>query len=99
MPRTAAPRRGAARPRTTYHHGNLRSAPIDGASALLERDGPLGVTLRGAARQAGVSQAAPYRHFPSKSALLAAAAEAALQDLVRTVTPPPRRPPPSPTPP
>jgi len=86
MPRAAAARRGTARPRTTYHHGNLRSALIDGASVLLERDGPLGVTLRGAARQAGVSQAAPYRHFPSKSALLAAVAEAGFEDLVRTMS-------------
>src|SRR5262249_2842637 len=86
MPRAAAARRGTARPRTTYHHGNLRSALIDGASALLEHDGPLGGPLPGAARQAGVSQAAPYRHFPSKSALLAAVAEAGFEDLVRTMS-------------
>jgi AcrR family transcriptional regulator len=40
----------------------------------LDRHGPDGVTLRGAARAAGVSQAAPYRHFASKEALLAAVA-------------------------
>jgi len=75
----------AARRRTTYHHGNLRAALIDGASDLLEREGPLGVTLRGAAREAGVSQAAPYRHFASKSALLAAVAEAGFASLARTM--------------
>lgn len=91
MPRAAASRRGVARPRTTYHHGNLRSALIDGASALLERDGPLGVTLRGAARQAGVSQAAPYRHFSSKSALLAAVAEAGFESLVQAMSSAARR--------
>ena len=44
------------------------------ATRLLDRHGPDGVTLRGAARQAGVSQAAPYRHFAGKEALLAAVA-------------------------
>ena len=82
MGRVVRPRPG---PRATYHHGNLRSALIEGASTLLEREGPLGVTLRGAARQAGVSQAAPYRHFPNKSALLAAVAEAGFESLVRTM--------------
>jgi AcrR family transcriptional regulator len=65
----AAPRRKA------YHHGNLRPALVDAATALLRAEGPLGVTLRGAARRAGVSQAAPYRHFHDKEALLAAVAE------------------------
>jgi AcrR family transcriptional regulator len=52
---------------------------VAAATRLLDRHGPQGVTLRGAARQAGVSQAAPYRHFASKEALLAAvAAEAFL---------------------
>ena len=82
MGRAVRPRPGS---RATYHHGNLRSALIDGASTLLEREGPLGVTLRGAARQAGVSQAAPYRHFPNKSALLAAVAEAGFESLVRSM--------------
>jgi AcrR family transcriptional regulator len=80
-------RRGrAVRQRATYHHGDLRAALISAASALLEREGPLGVTLRGAARHAGVSQAAPYRHFPSKSALLAAVAEAGFRSLARAMS-------------
>jgi len=58
-----------------YHHGNLRAALVEAATALLEDGGPLGVTLRGAARRVGVSQTAPYRHFPDKGALLAAVAE------------------------
>jgi AcrR family transcriptional regulator len=61
--------------RVAYHHGNLRAALVEAATALLEDGGPLGVTLRGAARRAGVSQTAPYRHFPDKGALLAAVAE------------------------
>ena len=65
------------RARRSYHHGDLRRSLVAAATKLLDRHGPHGVTLREAARQAGVSQAAPYRHFPSKEALLAAiAAEA-----------------------
>lgn len=76
MPR---PRRGGPRARRTYHHGDLRRSLVAAATRLLDRHGALGVTLREAARQAGVSQAAPYRHFASKEALLAAvAAEAFL---------------------
>ena len=72
-----------ARTRRRYHHGDLRRCLVAAATKLLDREGPHGVTLREAARQAGVSQAAPYRHFVSKEALLAAvAAEAfvALKD-------------------
>jgi len=86
MPRPAPSSSRVVRRRTTYHHGNLRPALIAGASALLEREGPLGVTLRGAARQAGVSQAAPYRHFASKSALLAAVAEAGFESLTHAMS-------------
>jgi AcrR family transcriptional regulator len=64
-----------------YHHGDLRRALVEAATTLLDRHGPLDVTLRGAARAAGVSQAAPYRHFASKEALLAAVAEEAFQAL------------------
>lgn len=54
-----------------YHHGDLRRALIDTAAAMLaEEDGPR-FTLREVARRAGVSHAAPYKHFPDKAALLA----------------------------
>lgn len=54
-----------------YHHGDLRRALIDTATAMLaEEDGPR-FTLREVARRAGVSHAAPYKHFPDKAALLA----------------------------
>jgi len=72
-------------PRKTYHHGNLRGALIAAATALLESRGPLGVTLRGAARAAGVSQAAPYRHFRDKQAMLAAVAESGFRQIGDTV--------------
>ena len=73
------------RRRASYHHGNLREALVAGATALLEAEGPLGVTLRGAARRAGVSQAAPYRHFRDKGALLASVAEKGFRDLDRAM--------------
>jgi AcrR family transcriptional regulator len=69
--------------RSAYHHGNLREALIGAATALLEKEGPLGVTLRGAARRAAVSQTAPYRHFADKGALLAAIAEEGFRALAR----------------
>jgi len=75
-----ATRRRAPR-RRTYHHGNLRAALVAAAVELLEAEGPLGVSLRGAARRAGVSQAAPYRHFRDKGALLAAVAEQGFRDM------------------
>ncbi|MGE4539085.1 MAG: TetR/AcrR family transcriptional regulator [Desulfovibrio sp.] len=57
-----------------YHHGNLRKALLDAGERLLERDGGGGISLRDLARTAGVSHAAPYRHFDSKSDLLTALA-------------------------
>ncbi len=59
----------------SYHHGNLRHALLEAALWLVETEGTEALTLRAAARRAGVSQAAPYRHFASKEALLAAVAE------------------------
>src|SRR5262245_53999387 len=60
--------------RTTYHHGNLQRALIDAALAALAEEGPEKLSLRDVARRAGVSPAAPYRHFPDKDALIAAVA-------------------------
>ncbi len=59
----------------SYHHGNLRDALVEGALATIREKGVQHLTLREAARRAGVSQAAPYRHFDSKEALIAAVAE------------------------
>ena len=53
-----------------YHHGDLRRALLDAAMAMLEREGAEGIGLRELARMVGVSPAAPYRHFDSKTALL-----------------------------
>ena len=62
------------KPRTTYHHGDLRRTLIEAALTAVERRGTAAITLRGVARDAGVSQAAPYNHFADKDALLAAVA-------------------------
>lgn len=70
-----------ARERGGYHHGNLRSALISAASEMLEREGPEAVSLRAVTLAAGVSRTAPYNHFDSKEALLAAIAERGFQAL------------------
>lgn len=54
-----------------YHHGDLRNALIESALAILQEEGLHGLTLRKTAARAGVSHSAPYRHFPSKEALIA----------------------------
>jgi AcrR family transcriptional regulator len=53
-----------------YHHGNLREALIDAALALIVKKGPDGFTFAEAAREAGVSPAAPYRHFRDRDELV-----------------------------
>jgi len=54
-----------------YHHGNLKEALIKAALDLIAAKGPLGFTFAEAARAAGVSQAAPYRHFRDRDELMA----------------------------
>lgn len=57
--------------RRGYHHGNLRQALIKAALELISEKGPGGFTFAEAARAAGVSPAAPYRHFRDRDALIA----------------------------
>lgn len=57
--------------RRGYHHGNLREALIQAAQDLIGAKGPAGFTIAEAARLAGVSPAAPYRHFRDAESLLA----------------------------
>ncbi|MEM9552810.1 MAG: TetR/AcrR family transcriptional regulator [Acidobacteriota bacterium] len=84
--------------RRPYHHGDLRAALVEAASALLETEGAAALSLRRVARAAGVSHAAPYRHFRDKHALLEAVAAAGfrvledrLEDLEQRFTGDPRR--------
>jgi AcrR family transcriptional regulator len=53
-----------------YHHGDLKEALIRAALELIKRHGPAGFTFAEAARSAGVSSAAPYRHFRDRDALM-----------------------------
>lgn len=64
------PERGASG-RRGYHHGNLREALVEATLKLIEEKGPQGFTLSEAAKAAGVSAAAPYRHFKGREELLA----------------------------
>lgn len=79
-PVTRARARGPARStvekkRGRYHHGDLHRALLDAALEVLSREGASALTLREVARRAGVTHAAPYRHFADKQALLATVAE------------------------
>jgi AcrR family transcriptional regulator len=59
------------RGRDSYHHGNLREALVETALRLIAERGPAGFAFVELARAAGVSPAAPYRHFADRNALLA----------------------------
>lgn len=54
-----------------YHHGDLKAALKKAALELVRQKGPRGFSLNEASRLAGVTVAAPYRHFEDKDALLA----------------------------
>ena len=60
---------------SSYHHGGLRNALIIAATELIEERGSIEFSMSEAARRAGVSSGAPYRHFKDKEALLVAVAE------------------------
>lgn len=64
-----------------YHHGNLKQALLDKALDHLTLFGPDKISLRALARDVGVSQTAPYRHFEDKTALLAALATEGFKQL------------------
>jgi AcrR family transcriptional regulator len=72
--------------RRRYHHGNLREALIEAALDLIREKGPAGFTFAEAARVAGVSPAAPYRHFRDRDALLADVAKRGFEAFTRTMT-------------
>jgi AcrR family transcriptional regulator len=71
-----------ARRRKSYHHGDLRRALIETALKRVAEEGTGALTLRDVARRVGVSQAAPYRHFRDKLALLQAVAEEGFRALM-----------------
>jgi AcrR family transcriptional regulator len=61
--------------RKGYHHGNLKQALVEATIALIEAKGPNGFTLSEAAKHAGVSAAAPYRHYKGREDLIAEVAQ------------------------
>lgn len=69
-----------------YHHGDLRRVVIETAGRMLREDRGWEFTLREVARRAGVSHAAPYKHFPDKRALLVELAIQGFEQLGRAMT-------------
>ncbi|MEU6370103.1 TetR-like C-terminal domain-containing protein [Streptomyces sp. NPDC046931] len=70
-------------PEGSYHHGNLRAALLERAEAVLTESGPVGLSLRGLARDLGVSHAAPTRHFRDRQAVLDALVVSGFTELNR----------------
>src|SRR5437016_10521916 len=101
-PSRKAPRARKKQRAVPYHHGSLREAMLRAAESILERDGIRGLTLRAAAREAGVSHAAPKNHFGDvvgllsdlaavRSARFRAAMEAQIRKSGRHITLEPKR--------
>jgi len=78
VPAPPAPR-PARKPRSRYHHGDLRRALLQEAARTIADEGVEGLTLRDVGARLGVSRTALYRHFADKSALLAAVAREGFQ--------------------
>jgi AcrR family transcriptional regulator len=76
MPQSKAP----------YHHGNLRPALVRAAMELLEESGEAALSLRAVARRAGVSPAAPYRHYADREALVSAVAAVGYRELAERLS-------------
>jgi AcrR family transcriptional regulator len=69
-----------------YHHGNLKEALVRAALDLIAEKGPAGFTFADAARSAGVSPAAPYRHFRDREALLADVARRGFEEFTAALS-------------
>ena len=72
--------------KTTYHHGDLSAACVTAAMELLEEGGETALSLRAVARRAGVSPAAPYRHYADREALVSAIAALGYRELAERLT-------------
>lgn len=68
-----------------YHHGDLRAALLDAALAVISEIGPQGLSIREVARRAGVSHAAPYRHFADRDELILAVVEQGFELMQHTM--------------
>lgn len=69
-----------------YHHGDLRAALLHAALELLEDGNGADLSLRAVARRAGVSTAAPYRHYADREALISAVAAVGYEELARRLS-------------
>lgn len=69
--------------RSAYHHGDLPEALLKAVRTLVERDGPSRFSMAEACRMAGVSTAAPYRHFKDKTDVVRALAITGFSELAR----------------
>lgn len=77
---------GKRRPqKRAYHHGDLKSAMVAAAVKLISKHGPRGFSLSQAAKMAGVSVGAPYRHFADKEALFRAVAAEGFAELCERI--------------
>lgn len=85
--RSAAPHsaKKGVQKKTSYHHGDLRRTLLDSALQVIETQGLAALSMRELAKQAGVSAAAPFRHFESRTALLTALAEEAMDQFVASI--------------
>ena len=70
----------ARKPQKTYHHGDLRGALIKAALRDAEQGGAESISIKALAKELGVSQPAPYRHFADREALLAAVTAEAFRE-------------------
>ena len=68
-----------------YHHGDLKNALIEAATTVLVKKGAAALSLREVAKVAGVSHAAPYRHFRDKAALLRVLAQGGFERLTAAI--------------
>jgi AcrR family transcriptional regulator len=79
------PPRIARKPTNTYHHGDLRDALVQAAFQEAEQGGPEAISLKALAKQLGVSQPAPYKHFADREALLATVTAEAFRQFMATL--------------
>ena len=79
------PPRIVRKPINTYHHGDLRDALVQAALRDAELGGPEAVSISALAKQLGVSQPAPYKHFADREALLAAVTAEAFRQFMATL--------------
>ena len=76
-----------AKKKTSYHHGDLRSALLEAATNMIAEEGLEKLTMRGLSQRVGVSRTALYRHFDDKTALLAAIAEEGFKQMTQGIQP------------